>query len=325
MKNVFMMLLVLVVVAAVLPPSVAGQTIRVGYTSKTVFYLPFFVAQKQRFYEAEGLQVQLIHMGSSAIHLQALIAGEIHFANINPDGVILYNEKGGNLKVIAGMDNAAPYVLVGGKSYKKIEDLKGAKLGASSLKGGATTLLVEYLKAKGLQYPRDYTIVVIAGGTPARLAALETGAIAAVVLGIPVSDIAVDRGFNRLGDVVEVLPKFQFTAVHADPGWAEKNRPAVVKFLKAHVRSLRWIYDHPDEAADLYTKEMGVKAPYARKGIDYFTKNNVFPRDGSVALEGLKANIEVQVKDGLLTGAAPSPEKYVDLSYLKQAQKELGM
>jgi NitT/TauT family transport system substrate-binding protein len=317
------MLLVLFVAAAVLPPSVAGQTLRVGYTSKTVFYLPFFAAQKKGLYEAEGLQVQLIHMGSSAIHLQALIAGEIHFASLNPDGAILYNEKGGNLKIIAGMDNAAPYVLIGGKSYKKIEDLKGAKLGASSLKGGATTLLLEYLKANGLHYPRDYTLVVILGGTPARLAALETGAIAAVVLGIPVSDIAVDRGFNRLGDIVEVLPKFQFNAIHADPGWAEKNRPTVVKFLKAHIRSLRWIHDYPEEAADLYAKEMGVKAPYARKGVDYFTKNQIFPRDGSISLEGLKANIEVQAKDGLLTGPLPPTEKYVDLSYIRQAQKEL--
>jgi len=324
MKKLFMMLLVLSMLTVILASPVPAQTIRVGYTSKTVFYLPFFAAQKQRLYGAEGLQVQLIHMGSSAIHLQALIAGEIHFASINPDGVILYNEKGGNLKVVAGMDNAAPYVLVGGKSYKKIEDLKGTKLGASSLKGGATTFLLEYLKAKGLHYPRDYTIVVIAGGTPARLAALETGAIAAVVLGIPVSDIAIDRGFNKLGDIVEVLPKFQFTAIHADPAWAEKNRPAVVRFLKAHIRSLRWIYDHPDGAADLYTKEMGVKPPYARKGIDYFTKNQVYPRDGSVSLEGLKANIDVQLREGLITGAAPPPDKYVDLSFIRQAQKELG-
>jgi NitT/TauT family transport system substrate-binding protein len=323
MKKLFMMLLVLVVVIGAPAPWVSAQTVRAGYTSKTIFYLPFFAAQKKGFYEAEGLQVQLIQMGSSSIHLQALIAGEIHFANISPDGPILYNEKGGNLKVIAGVDNAAPYVLIGGKNHKRLEDLKGAKLGASSLKGGATTLLVEYLKAKGLHYPRDYTIVVIAGGTPARLSALESGAIAAVVLGIPVADIAIDRGFHRLGDVLEVLPKFQFTAVHTNPAWAEKNRATVVKFLKAHIRSFRWIYDRPDEAADFYMKEAGVQMPYARKGIDYFIKNQVYPRDGAPTLEGLKANIEVQAKDGLLTGPLPPVEKYVDLSYIKQAQKQL--
>lgn len=35
-------------------------------------------------------------------------------------------------------------------------------------------------------------------------------------------------------------------------------------------------------------------------------------------------NIEVQARDGVLKEPLPLPEKYVDLSYLKQAQKELG-
>jgi hypothetical protein len=39
----------------------------------------------------------------------------------------------------------------------------------------------------------------------------------------------------------------------------------------------------------------------------------------------LKVNIEVQVQDGVITGAVPAPEKYIDLSYLRQAQKELGL
>jgi len=39
----------------------------------------------------------------------------------------------------------------------------------------------------------------------------------------------------------------------------------------------------------------------------------------------LKVNIEVQVQDGIIKGAVPPPEKYVDLSYLRQAQTELGI
>ena len=138
-----------------------AQSLKVGMTSKTLFYLPFYVGQKKGFYNAENLKIELILIGRSDVQLQALIAGEIHFGTLNSDGVILVNEKGGNLKVIAGVDNAAPYILVGGKAYKKIEDLRGARLGVSGLRGGATSILVDYLKSKGLQYPRDYTFTVI--------------------------------------------------------------------------------------------------------------------------------------------------------------------
>lgn len=325
MKKTLSSILLLVSVLLIFPPLATGQTLKAGYSSRTLFYLPFFVGQKKGFYAGEGLQVELVNIGRSDVQLQALVAGELHFANFNPDGIIVFNERGGNLKAIAGVDNAAPYVLVGGKAYKRIEDLKGAKLGVSSLRGGGTSILLDYLKGKGLLHPRDFTLVVISGGTAARLTALESGAMAAAVLGIPYSDIAIDQGFNRLGDTMEVIPTYQFNAINVNPVWAEKNRATVVKFLKAHIRSIRWIYEQPDQAAEFFTKELGVNPPYARRGVDYFTKNKVFPVDGSVTLEGLKLNLQVLARDGLMKEPLPPPEKYVDLSYLKQAQKELGM
>jgi ABC-type nitrate/sulfonate/bicarbonate transport system substrate-binding protein len=302
-----------------------AQTLKVGMTSKTLFYLPFYAAQKRGLYTAEGLKVELVLIGRSDVQLQALLSGEIHFATLNSDGVIAVNEKGANLKVIAGVDNAAPYVLVGGKAYKTINDLKGARLGVSSLRGGATSILLEYLKNKGLYHPKDYIMTVISGGTAARLTALETGAIAGAVLGVPYSDIAIDQGFNRLGDTMEVISTYQFNGVTVDPAWAEKNRSIVVKFLKAHIRALRWIHEQPEQATQLFMSEMGVKQPYAQRGIEYFTKNKIFPTDGSMTLAGLKVNIQVQFRDGVLKEPLPGPERYVDQSYVRQAQKELGL
>ena len=306
-------------------PLISAQTLKVGITSKTLFFMPFYVGQKKGFYAAENLKVEPVLIGRSDVQLAALLAGELQIGSLNADATIVINEKGGNLKVIAGVDNSAPYILVGGKATKKVDDLKGAIIGVSALRGGATSILLDYLKSKGLLYPRDFTMVVISGGTSARLTSLEGGAIAGTVLGIPYSDIAIDQGFNKLGDTLELIPTYQFNAVTINPAWAEKNRTSVVRFLKAHIRSLRWIYEQPDQAAEFFTQEMGVKPPYARRGVDYFTKNKIFPIDGAVTLDGLKVNIEVQARDGVLKEPLPPPEKYVDLSYLKQAQKELGL
>jgi len=306
-------------------PLISAQTLKVGITSKTLFFMPYYVGQKKGFYAAENLKVEPVLIGRSDVQLAALLAGELQIGSLNADATIVINEKGGNLKVIAGVDNSAPYILVGGKATKKVDDLKRAIIGVSALRGGATSILLDYLKSKGLLYPRDFTTVVISGGTSARLTSLEGGAIAGTVLGIPYSDIAIDQGFNKLGDTLELIPTYQFNAVTMNPAWAEKNRTSVVRFLKAHIRSLRWIYEQPDQAAEFFTQEMGVKPPYARRGVDYFTKNKIFPIDGAVTLDGLKVNIEVQARDGVLKEPLPPPEKYVDLSYLKQAQKELGL
>jgi ABC-type nitrate/sulfonate/bicarbonate transport system substrate-binding protein len=318
-------LVILVCALGQLSASGQAQNLKVGMTSKTLFYLPLYVAEKKGFYNAENLKVELILIGRSDVHLQALLTGEIHFATVNADGVIVVNEKGANLKVIGGVDNAAPYILVGAKAIKKIDDLKGARLGVTSLRGGATSILLEYLKTKGLHFPKDFFMTIIAGGTSVRLTALESGAIGGAVLGFPYSDIAVDQGFNRLGDTTEVISAYQFNGLTVNSAWAEKNRATVVKFLKAHIRALRWIYEQPEQATEFFISEMGVKQPYARRGIDYFTKHKVFPIDGAVTLDGLKANIDVQFRDGVLKEPLPGPEKYADQSYVRQAQKELGL
>ena len=304
----------------------SAQRVTSGYVSKDLNYLPFFIGLKKGLYAKEGIQVDLVSIGRADVQLQALVAGELHFANINADNVIVWNERtNGNLKVAAGSSNAAPYLLIGAKSIKKIDDLKGQRLGVASLSGGATSILLAYLKSKGLVHPRDFSLALIAGGTPARLSALESNAIAGAVLGIPFADVAVDKGFTKLGDTTEVISNYQFNNININPAWAEKNRPAVVKFIKGHIQALRWIYDHPADAADFLTKEFGLQAPYARRGIDYYTKNKVYPINGDVTLSGLKVNIEVQAQDGIIKGPLPPPEKYVDLSYLREAQRELGL
>jgi ABC-type nitrate/sulfonate/bicarbonate transport system substrate-binding protein len=321
-------IIILLLLSALMAPDLGRtETVRAGYTSRDLNYLPFFIAQK-RFHPKEGLQVDLVSIGRSDVQLQALVTGDLHFANINADGIIIWNERsgsGGDLKVAAGSSNAAPYLLVGAKNIKRIEDLKGQRLGVASLRGGATSILLSYRKSKGLIYPRDFSMVVIAGGTPARLSALESGAIAGAVLGIPYGDIAVDKGFPSLGDTMEVISTYQFNSININPVWAEKNRPSVVKFIKGHIQALRWIYDRPGEAADFLTKELGLQAPYARRGIDYYIKKKVYAVNGEVTLPGLKVNIEVQAQDGVLKEPLPAPEKYTDLSYLRQAQKELGL
>ena len=312
--------------AALVANALGAQTLKAGYVSKDFNYLPFFIAQKNGFYTKEGIHVDLVNIGRADIQLQALVAGELHFANINADSIIIWNERtNGNMKVAAGSSNSAPYLLIGAKNIKKIEDLKGQRLGVASLTGGATSILLAYLKSKGLVHPRDFSLSIIAGGTPARLGALDSNAIAGAVLGIPFADVALDKGFNRLGDTTEVIASYQFNNININPSWAEKNRAAVVSFIKAHIQALRWIFDHQGEAAEFVTREFGLQSKYAQRGIEYYTKNKVYPINGDVTLSGFKVNIEVQAQDGIIKGALPPPEKYIDLSYLRQAQKELGL
>ena len=109
-----------------------AQTLKAGYISKDLNYLPFFIAQKKVFTPRKAFRSIWSASAEADIQLQALVAGELHFANINADNIIIWNERtNGNLKVAAGSSNAAPYLLIGAKHIKKMEDLKGS--GSESL------------------------------------------------------------------------------------------------------------------------------------------------------------------------------------------------
>ena len=67
--------------------------------------------------------------------------------------------------VAAGIINGMAQVLIAGKNSKTVEDLRGGTIGASSLTSATVTALKEALKQKGLEYPRDYKLLIVAGGS----------------------------------------------------------------------------------------------------------------------------------------------------------------
>lgn len=296
----------------------------VGASSKTLGYSPLWVAWKQGFFNQQGLEAQVILLRGTPQAVQALVAGSLYVASGGPESFVEVSERGVETVFIGGIINGLSHFIMGGKNHRSYEDLRGATLGASSLTGGTVTALKQVLKAKGLEFPRDYNILVIAGGSSANLAALASGRIAATTVAVPLNFVAEEAGFNVIGRLVEVIPHYQQTALAAKRSWAEKNRPLVVRFMKAMIQAHRWLYANKEPAVDFLVKEMKLKPAYARKGWEYYTENRIWHPDGDVTPEGLKYNIQIYEEQTQGKGPPLTLSKYVDQSYLKEALKQLG-
>jgi len=168
----------------------------VGASSKTLGYSPLWVATKKGFFDQQGLDVQLVLLRGVPMTLQALAAGSLHFGSGGPEPYIEASERGLDFVVTGGIINGMAQFLIAGRNYKTYEDLRGATFGTSSLSGGIITALKEALKLKGLEYPRDYKLLVIAGGSSANLAALQSGQIAATTVAVPLNYAAEESGLN---------------------------------------------------------------------------------------------------------------------------------
>ena len=247
-----LLFVVVLVIISVFPSSAvrAQEKFRfpIGESSKTLSYGPLWVAAKMGFFEKEGLDVPIVTMRGSPLTIQALTADSIYVANATVDTLINAYERGADITMIGGLINGLGLSMIGGKQYKTYADLRGTTIGTQTLTSGTGFALRLVLKVHGLEYPRDYKLLNI-GGASDRYQALTSGQISSAPVGVPLDLVAKQQGFNIIGYFADDLPNFQFNAYIVKRSWAEKNRPLVVRFMKAMVSTMRWMTDNRDPPA----------------------------------------------------------------------------
>jgi NitT/TauT family transport system substrate-binding protein len=296
----------------------------IGNVSRTVEQLPNYAATDKGFFAQEGIQGDVVLIGSTDTLIQALIAGHVNVAIVDPSAAINAVERGASLKIIGGTVPVAAYTLVTCPKYKSIKDLKGTTIGTVSLVSGSTIFLREMLKTEGLELNRDYTIVQN-GPIGQRLASLKTCSTSAtMILG---GDLPRSRelGFLEIARLSDYIPNLQFHSLIVDSRWAETHSQLTVRYLKAMVRAMQWAHANREQAAELVSKRTGIPLKYTRPTVDEYLSQGIISRDGSVNRDGFQRLIDLMGERLFKSKPYPAPEKYLDMSYLRRAQQELGV
>ena len=150
------------------------QTVRVGWCAKTVSSAaaPFAVATKLGWFEKDGIKVDLVPLPGSTDcvklvatrELQASLPSVEPLAIIRPQGVkakFFYTAYQGNIYGIAVPE---------GSPVKSIADLKGKKIGVTSMASAGVIVARALAKAAGMNPDSDISIIV--AGEAAQTAAL---------------------------------------------------------------------------------------------------------------------------------------------------------
>lgn len=322
-KRGLILWLVLGFVAVALPCFAQETTkLRVSAATKTLGYGPLWVASKMGFLARQGLDVELVVIRGSDVNVQALAGGSIEVSGGAADAPIAAVERGLDLVIIGGVINGLTQSIMGGKNIKTYDDLRGATIGTISLTSGVGFALRWVLKTKGLEYPRDYRLLVV-GGTPQTFVALTSGQIAAGPLSLPLNYAAEEAGFNEIGRFIDVIPNYQLASLTVKRSWAEKNRAVLVRVMKAMAQTAQWLYQNKEAAVDFLASEMKLKREHARRGWEFYTENRIWHPNADVNVEGLKNTIQIFWEVTQSKPPLPSPSKYVDQSYLQEALRGL--
>jgi NitT/TauT family transport system substrate-binding protein len=263
--------------------------------------LPVFVADRQGIFARNGLKVTLERLGSVEKATAAVRAGQADFALTPPEGAITDFLKGGTLRIVGGNVNRLPLTLIANQRYQRIEDLRGARLGTSSLTEGTAIYTQEMLSRHGLKYPGDYEFAVV-GVHPARWKALQEGTIDAAVQLVPLNFVAIEAGYANLGEVTDYISEIAFTALITELGWLQENERHTVSLLTSLLEATAMIYDPTnDELVRPIVMEItNTNERYGQQSLEYARARTVFARDLEISEKALEKTIELMVKASLL-------------------------
>src|SRR6185369_14620836 len=109
------------------------KTVRVVFVSHTwTSSLPFRIAMARGYFKSQGLSVEPIFIRGGPTAIAAVISGDVDFASIGgAQSIIRSRARGADISIIGSISNRVSYVILGNKSTKTIEDLKGKVIGVT--------------------------------------------------------------------------------------------------------------------------------------------------------------------------------------------------
>lgn len=244
-------------------PAQSGPVIRIG-VMPDVESIPLVIAEKNGYFDREGVQVELVHFKSARDRDSALQSGELDGVITDMVAVVFANEGGIDLKAISRIDGNVELLAGSSSDIQTIAGLKGKDVGISS------NTIMEYsldrmLETAGMQ-PGDIQKIAIPQ-LPTRLEMLQGAQIDAAIMPQPLSDVAKKNGARVLNSTD-----------------AMKNKAGVMAFtaksLQASPEAIKAVYRAYNEAVTYL--QTAPTADY----IDFVVEAQGFPADvkGSFAL-----------------------------------------
>lgn len=265
-------------------------------------WLPVFVAEERQLFAEQGLRVEFESVGTVDRATSAVRAGVADLAITPPEGAIVDYIAGGELRLIAANSVRLPMSLVVRPEIGSVAELRGKRIGTSSLTEGTAVYTQLMLQQAGLSFPDDYEFV-LSGMHADRWTALQHDEIDAAPQPAPWSFLAEQAGFRLLGEVSDVIPEIVFAALIGNADWIADHRAAVAALIAALSEAHTYVNDPANDPVTLATYQR-ITIPddrdLANRGLAYTRELGMWPSDLRIPAPALAASIDVMIRTGLL-------------------------
>jgi ABC-type nitrate/sulfonate/bicarbonate transport system substrate-binding protein len=298
------------------PDTPLHEPLKLGLISEGTNTWPLYVAQALGMFQRYGLTVNVSVVGSSVKQQEELIRGGYDVGFQQPDHVVRAVEQGADLFIFAAHGHAPDLTLVAQPGITGIEALRGQAIAVDGARSGYALLLARLLQHKA--FAESEVVFKEIGGSKERFDAMKDGSAAASMLNPPFDATLIASGYVSLARIAEEFPTYPGSVMAARRGWAKTHG----RELKAFVRGLEdanaWLRD-PDNALrafQMLPQRLAIAPEAAGAALDKFARRAP-PR---LTAEGMQQVIDIVWASEGYTQAKGEPAKYMDLSYMNNAE-----
>ena len=293
----------------------SGEKVNFAYSAIAGAQAIPWITKEAGLFEKHAIDLQMIYIDGGPRAAQALLAGDVPFVQLGGSAPVAARLRGGEIVIIGGLLNSLAYSFIVHPEIQRPEQLKGKTLAISRL-GSISDYATRKMLAKwGLHPDRDVTILQIPGGSPIRLAAVQSGTVAGMVGQPPLTTLARKSKLQVLAGPQDFGAAYPNTVIAAHHQFLKSNRAALRKFKQAIIEGIHVYKTRPEFSKKIIAKYMRINdAQAVDDSYNYFS--GLVPARPYPSFEAIKeALIELQEIEPKARTARP--EDFVDMSIVK--------
>jgi ABC-type nitrate/sulfonate/bicarbonate transport system substrate-binding protein len=278
-----------------------------------------WVAQEAGIFKKYNIDFNLVFISSSNIVTAALLGGDAEMTLTGAIGNVAAFVRGSTDVVFTGgVKNVMTQTLVAGGNIKKVEDLRGKKIGVSRIGGNSHYFTIQALRRYGMEPNRDYSFIQ-PGGDPETLAAFLSGSLEVANLTPPTDSQAIARGYHYVLYGPDLKIPYAATAFVTKRSVIGKRPQVIGNFMRAMAETSKLV--HTDR--ELFYKVLGKYLRITDRSVlesAYNAEIKALEPRLAIKLESLQATLD---ELGATDARAKSikPQEMVDSRYLDEMNK----
>jgi NitT/TauT family transport system substrate-binding protein len=261
---IWIVLIIALLLSSFFPAFAAAPgRIILGYAAPGARALPFWMAQELGLFNKYGVDVEPVFIRGAPILVAGLASGDIHVGSTGGSATLAAVAGGQDLKIIATFGSRNTFDLVAQPNIRRPEDLRGKRIGLTSIGGTTWMALLLWLEHFGLDVQRDQMQLQVMGEQALTTQALQNGVINAAILDGIFSRRLKPKGFTIVGEYSELKYQFVSQALVVQRSLLQQRGDMLENLLKAEIEGLAFVLAPKNKPAVLRTLMRRVKTDAA--------------------------------------------------------------